>query len=198
MTDLEPEETYEDEPQYPTMQDMPDSHRGPVAMPDAPYDADMLNFLQHTVVDSFYSDMVAAIDRATHELHHIDQLGGLYPRISHEAATKLKFLADKYVHPTEYVVTNIRDAQQYRSIINDFRMDAANTKVGLHRIDLNSTFVTFLSAMENHLKGAKLTRSYNGFERTTQQTTRAEMSSTYEQKKPPAPASGLSRLIGRG
>ena len=53
-------------------------------------------------------------------------------------------------------------------------------------------------AMENHLKGAKLTRSFGGFERVAQQTQRAELSSTYEQKKQTAPSSGLSRLLGKG
>jgi len=188
---------YEEEPVYPTIHDIPDPdhYRGPVET--ATYDADMLNFLQHSVSDSFYPELVTAIERASKLVCQQDQLGGQHTLLSRSAASKLKFLADKYINPAEYVVTNIRDNRQFRSILNDYRMDAANAKVGLRRIDYNSTFISFLSAMENHLKGAKLTRSYGGFERVAQQTQRAELTSTYEHKKPSAPTSGISRLIGK-
>ena len=190
---------YEEEPVYPTIHDIPnpDHHQGPVEIASPTYDADMLNFLQHSVSDSFYPELVTAIERASKLVCQQDQLGGQHTLISRSAASKLKFLADKYINPAEYVVTNIKDDRQFRSILNDYRMDAANAKVGLRRIDYNSTFISFLSAMENHLKGAKLTRSYGGFERVTQQTQRAELTSTYEHKKPSAPTSGISRLIGK-
>jgi len=191
---------YEEEPAYPTMNDIPqpDHHSGPVGMPQPTYDADMLNFLQHTIADSFYPELVTAIERASKLGSLRDPLGGQHTLLSRAAASKLKFLADKYINPAEYVVTNIKDDRQFRSILNDYRMDAANAKVGLRRIDYNSMFISFLSAMENHLKGAKLTRSYGGFERVTQQTQRAELTSVYEHKKPSAPTSGISRLIGKG
>lgn len=200
MTPDAEDEAREDEPIYPTMSDLPDPdhHRGPTAMPPPAYDADMLNFLQHTVEDSFYRELILAIESASKTIWYKDQLGGLYPAISSEAAAKLKFLADKYVKPPEYVVTNIKDAAQFRSIVNDFRMDAKIAKHGLHKIDYNNTCMSIFSAMENHLKGAKLTRSSGGFERISQQTQRAELSSTYEHKKPPTQSSGLSRLLGRG
>ena len=195
------EEEYEEEvPEYPTAGDMPhpDHQRGPLGLPQPTYDADMLNFLQHTVSDTFYPDLITAIDHATLTLCRVDSLGGVYSSITQNAALRLKFLADKYIKPSEYVVTNVKDNLQLRSILNDYRIDAANAKTGLRRIDYNNTFMSFLTAMENHLKGAKLTRSFGGFERVAQQTQRAELSSTYEHKKPTAPSSGLSRLLGKG
>jgi hypothetical protein len=196
----EPEEFEEEEtPDYPTAHDLPnpEHHVGPVGMSQPAYEADMLNFLQHTVADSFYPELIRAIDHASQALSRTDSLGGGYPAITQDATRRLKFLADKYVSPSEYVVTNIKDNLQFRAILNDYRIDAANAKTGLRRIDYNNTFVSFLTAMENHLKGAKLTRSYGGFERVAQQTQRAELSSTYEHKKPTAPSSGLSRLLGK-
>jgi len=153
----EPEEEYEEEPAYPTADDMPhpEHHHGPLGMPQPAYDADMLNFLQHTIAGSFYPELVAAIARATQMAVHRDQLEGQHTPLSRGAAVKLKFLADKYINPAEYVVTNIKDNRQFRSILNDYRMDAANAKVGLRRIDYNSTFISFLSAMENHLQFIK-------------------------------------------
>lgn len=197
----EPEEYEEEEtPDYPTAGDIPDPshHHGPLALPQPAYDADMLNFLQHTVSDTFYPNLISAIDNAALILCRLDSLNGVYPAITRDAALRLKFLADKYINPSEYVVTNVKDNLQFRAIINDYRIDAANAKTGLRRIDYNNTFMSFLTAMENHLKGAKLTRSFGGFERVAQQTQRAELSSTYEHKKQTAPTSGLSRLLGKG
>ena len=197
----EPEEYEEEEtPDYPTAADIPDPshHRGPVGLPQPTYDADMLNFLQQTVSDTFYPHLMHAIDNAAHTLCRTDSLGGVYSAITQDAVLRLKFLADKYINPSEYVVTNVKDNLQFRAIINDYRIDAANAKTGLRRIDYNNTFMSFLTAMENHLKGAKLTRSFGGFERVAQQTQRAELSSTYEQKKQTAPSSGLNRLLGKG
>lgn len=173
----------DEEPVYPGLGDMPDPahHLGPLIPPNQ-YEADMLNFLEHTVADSFYPNLTIMIEKSL---------------LTAGAKAKLQFLADKYVKPIEYVITNVRDNRQYRSIQNDFRMDAANAKVGLRRIDYGNIFTSVLSAIENHLKGAKLTRSYMGFERVSQQTQRAELSSSYEHKKPPQISTGISRLMGR-
>ena len=198
MPDIEYET--EEAPDYPTAGDLPDPshHHGPITAPHPAYDADMLNFLQQSVSDTFYPNLMLAISNAAPALCRLDSLGGVYPAITKDAEFRLKFLADKYINPSEYVVTNVKDNLQFRAILNDYRIDAANAKTGLRRIDYNNTFVSFLTAMENHLKGAKLTRSFGGFERVAQQTQRAELSSTYEQKKQTAPSSGLSRLLGKG
>ena len=190
----------EEVPEYPTAHDLPnpEHHRGPVGMPQPAYDADMLNFLQHTVADSYYPNLIRDIRRAAITIVRTDQLGGRYPAITQRAAEELVALADEYIFPFEYVVTNIKDSSQFRSVANDYRMAAANTKEGTRAIDYNNTFISFIGRMESHLTGAKLTRSFGGFERVAQQTQRAELTSTYEHKKPVAPSSGLSRLLGRG
>ena len=199
---MQPEEEPETEeiPDYPTANDIPnpDHHQGPVGPSQTAYDADALNFLADSTEDSFYPDVIEAIRDATTTIKHVDALGGRYPVLTLDAASRLVFLANKYVKAKEYVITNIKDQLQFRAVLNDFRIDAANAKTGLRRIDYNNTFMSFIVAMENHLKGAKLTRSYAGFERTLQQTQRAELTSSYEHKKPPVPSSGLSRLFGRG
>jgi len=176
------EDQDEEEISYPSAQDIPQpEHRlGPLS-PQTQYEADMLNFLQRSVEDSFYPHLTNMIQNVP---------------LTRESKEKLLFLADKYVKPFEYVVTNVRSDRQFRSIQNDFRQDAANAKVGLRRIDYGNYFTLILSAMENHLKGAKLTRSSLGFERVAQQTQRAELSSTYEQKQPQRVATGINRLLG--
>ena len=192
------EEGQEQQPEYPSMGDIPNPEHmsGPLGPSLPAYDADMLNFLQHSVSDSFYPAFDAALNRATVEIVSTDQLGGLYPAITRKGAARLRLLANKYVQPTEYVVTNI-DNRQFRSIQNDFRMDAALAGVGRRKIDHNNDSASFVSMIGNHLTGAKLTRALNGFERTTQQTQRAELSSSYEQKHPAPPPSGIARALGR-
>ena len=192
------DEEEQEQPEYPSMSDIPNPEHmaGPVGPSLPAYDADMLNFLQQSVSDSFYPAFDAALKRATEEIVSTDQLGGLYPAITRKGAARLRLLANKYIQPSEYVVTNI-DNRQFRSIQNDFRMDAALAGVGRRKLDYNNTFTSLVSMIGNHLTGAKLTRSLNGFERTTQQTQRAELSSTYEHKHPAPPPSGIARALGR-
>ena len=180
------EDEYDVEPDYKTTDDLPDpSHRrGPLGTAAQQYESDTLNYLQQTVEDSLYDNLIHQIQN-TH--------------LTNDAKTRLCFLADAFVKPFEYVVTNLRSNWEIRSIQNDFRMAAADAKIGLRRIDHNNDFIAILGIMESHLKGAKLTRSRGGFERREMQTQRGVMSSAFEHKRQePKPQSGISRMLGVG
>ena len=177
-------EEYEEdtgEENYPTTGDMPhpDHKIGPT--PSIRYDADTLNFLENTITDSFYNNLISRI---------------LNSRLTQDGKDRLLFLADKYIKPFEYIITNTRSDFEFRQRQNDLRMDFMFAKSGLRLIDHNNTFISILSAMQNHYTGAKLTRSRNGFERVAQQTQRAELTSKYEKggQNKPEPT-GLNRLI---
>jgi len=174
------------EPDYKTMDDLPDPgrQRGPLDTVAQQFESDTLNYLQQTVEDSLYVNMITQIQNTS---------------LTNDAKTRLCFLADAFIKPFEYVVTNLRSNWEIRSIQNGFRMAAADAKIGLRRIDHTNEFISILGVMESHLTGAKLSRARNGFERKEQQTQRGLMGSTFEHKRQePKPQSGISRMLGAG
>lgn len=182
----DPAPEYDVEPDYKTIDDLPDpSHqRGPLGTYAQQFESDTLNYLQRTVEDSLYGNMINQIQNTN---------------LTNDAKTRLCFLADAFIKPFEYVVTNLRSNWEIRAIQNGFRMAAADAKIGLRRIDHTNEFISILGVMESHLTGAKLTRARGGFERKEQQTQRGLMGSTFEHKRQePKQQSGISRMLGAG
>lgn len=177
---------YDVEPDYKTIDDLPDPghQRGPLGAYAQQFESDTLNYLQKTVEDSLYVNLMLQIQNAN---------------LTNGAKNRLRLLADAFVKPFEYVVTNLRTNNEIRRIQNDLRMAVADAKIGLRRIDHTNEFISIVGIMESHLTGAKLTRARGGFERKEQQTQRGMMGSTFEHKQPEQkPQSGISRLVGVG
>ncbi len=157
--------------------DIPTQNRSPRIIE---YDSDSLNFLMHTIEDSYYENVLMQITSA---------------KLSNDAKRRLIAIADEYNKPIEIVITNLRDMVQFKSQINAFRESAKLKKIGLRRIDAINGFFEIMVDIENHYR-LKLTRSMNGFERCQQQTQKSVlqqehvMRQDYGERK-----TGISRLI---
>lgn len=157
-------------------------HRGPITNATLNFESDTLNYLDRSVQDDFieyiYDKIIAAAK---------------LKELTITIANDLMFLAHEFTD-SELVVTNFKGMQEIKNQRSRFRKVAKDMKLGLRRIDANTTFFMILAAIETHHE-TKLTRSLNGFERVEQQTTRGSISSTTEDKtsRPPEPQ-GIRRM----
>lgn len=143
------------------------------------YDAEHLNYLLENVTDSLHSSIHKNINQA---------------RLSTDCKRKLLLLASEFTDK-EIVVALIKDRQDVKAHMNNFREVAKNTKICMRAIDATSEFYTLLSVIETHYQ-LKLTRAWKGFERIEQQTQRvkSESSSSYADRTDRGEPTGLRKM----
>lgn len=152
---------------------------GPVATATERYDSETLNYLLENITDSFHEYIKKSINEA---------------RLSNDGKRRLRMIASEFTDK-EIVVALIKDYDDVRAHLNNFREVAKYSKLCMRRIDANTEFFILLSAIETHYK-LKLTRSWKGFERIEQQTQRikSETSSSYADRTERVEPTGLRKL----